>query len=126
MKTGLFILALTFALNLVTGDVWSAPFVKDGISAKDQSLSMGDDTRLNNEDKPIVIKVASGQKFDIYLPGYYWNYVEYYGLDCYTWWYQNNGTIYRFRVLSWYMGDELPLTFKRNDGKVIRYLIVKA
>lgn len=126
MKTGLFILALTFALNLVTGDVWSAPFVKDGISAKDQSLSMGDDTLLNNEDKPIVIKVASGQKFDIYLPGYYWNYEGYYGLDCYTWWYQNNGTIYRFRVLSWYMGDELPLTFKRNDGKVIRYLIVKA
>lgn len=35
MKTGLFILALTFALNLVTSDVWSAPFVKDGISAKD-------------------------------------------------------------------------------------------
>lgn len=87
---------------------------------------MGDDTLLNNEDKPIVIKVASGQKFDIYLPGYYWNYEGYYGLDCYTWWYQNNGTIYRFRVLSWYMGDELPLTFKRNDGKVIRYLIVKA
>lgn len=45
---------------------------------------MGDDTLLNNEDKPIVIKVASGQKFDIYLPGYYWNYEGYYGLDCYT------------------------------------------
>ncbi len=121
MKTGLFILTLAFVLNFVTSDVWSAPFVKDEISAKDQSSLMD-----SNEDEPIVIKVTSGQKFDIYLPGYYWAYVGYYGLDYCTRWYRNEGTIYRFRVLSWYMGNELPLTFKRDDGKIVRYLIVRA
>lgn len=34
-----------------------------------------------------------------------------YGLTYRTFWYRDYGTIYRFRVGSWYIGNELPLTF---------------
>lgn len=119
-------LIVVFLFCLTANDLWGAS-VKHG-DTNETGLIAAISPNAFNDDKPEreVRRVCLGQEFDIRLPGYYWKYDGFYGFEQRSSWYQGNDTLFRFRVNTWYMGDNLTVTFQRTDGKIIQYEIVRA